>query len=149
MDDNGNPIVQINGPIDSVTVNGDTEASSLSVTPGVVTVSLAPNNTPHIPYKMCEAGALYNALSSLKSNTDKANSDLAKTWGLTGALAGPAAGIKWGMGGSPTSITGLGQAILAGIFVKTYFVTVPSWFAGVKQTDNQFKADLAACGGQG
>ena len=67
---------------------------------------------------------MYNALTSLKSNTDKPNNDLEKTYG-----------------------SALLQTVLAGAFVKTYFITVPSWLSGIKQTDNQFKSDVAACGG--
>jgi hypothetical protein len=55
--------------------------------------------------------------------------------------------MKWGMGGTVTPATGLLYSALAGVFVKTYFVTVPSWFAGLKATDDQYKKDIAQCGG--
>jgi hypothetical protein len=90
---------------------------------------------------------VYNALTSLKSNTDKPNNDLEKTYGLGAALAGPGAFVKYGMGGSAVTGSALLQTVLAGAFVKTYFITVPSWLSGIKQTDNQFKSDVAACGG--
>jgi RHS repeat-associated protein len=124
--------------------------------PGCTSFSSCPGNPgnsgggttgPTIPYNLCVAAALYNELSSIKSLTDKANSDLKKTYGLGAVLIGPAAAVKYGIGGSAISLNGLITSFVAGIFVKTYFITLPSWVAGFSQAESQFQSDVKACGG--
>ena len=109
----------------------------------------APNNTPTpaIPYKVCVAAALYNELTSIKSYTDKANADLGKTYGVGLGLLGPAAFLKYGIGGSAVTGGGLLTSYVAGAFAKAYFVTVPSFASGVAGAASQYKQNVKACGG--
>jgi len=111
--------------------------------------ALAPNNNPApaIPYKACVAAALYNELTSIQAYTNKANSDLGKTYGVGLGLLGPAAFLKYGIGGSAVTGGGLLTSYLAGAFAKAYFVTVPSFASGVSQAANQYNQDVKACGG--
>jgi hypothetical protein len=104
-------------------------------------------NSPGIPHNICVSVALNTALSTVQTDTNKATSDIANSFKLGVALAVPAGGVKWAIGGSALTPNGLITGVAAGIFVKTYFVTLPKWIEGVSQAASQYSQDVKACGG--
>jgi hypothetical protein len=94
------------------------------------------------------AAALYNELTSIGSLTDKASSDIGKSYRIGAELIGPASFIKYGIGSnSAFAPIGIGQSFLAGIAAKAYFITVPAFALGVSAAANQYKQEVKACGG--
>lgn len=109
---------------------------------------VAPSNSINsaVPYQICVASALYRELSSINADTDKANHDMAQTYGTGLTLIGPGAAVKYGLGSAVTA-SGLLNSLLAGMFVKSYLFTLPSWTKGVLQAQAQYNRDVKACGG--